>query len=176
MEAENRFTMTKDLFFEGMALVSKTGYGKLARKGTVALAAAWAVLLVLTLLWRQNLWIAALEGAVMVLAAVWLEAVLPRSRAKRAYRKLEAQSGGDMERITRFYAGELEVLTAGTRRRIPYDRVQTLLRSRNLLVLVCQDKIGILLKLDGFTLGSAEGVQALIRAAQETEKEETDHA
>ena len=40
--AENRFYMTKPLFFEGMARISKDTYGKWAKKFTLVLLLVWA--------------------------------------------------------------------------------------------------------------------------------------
>ena len=54
MEAENRFQLTKDLFLEGMGLVSRDSYGKTARIGTFVLLGAWLVLLIAALAARQS--------------------------------------------------------------------------------------------------------------------------
>ena len=176
MEAENRFQLTKDLFLEGMGLVSRDSYGKTARIGTFVLLGAWLVLLIAALAARQSPWFVVWEGLLIALVAVWLEVVLPRSRAKRAFRKVEAQSGGDMERIIRFYPEGLEAQSGDRTKQVDYTDVVKILRSRRLMVLLCRDKTGILLALNGFTLGSPERVQALIQLAQEEEKEEMKHA
>lgn len=165
MTAENRFQLTKALFLEGACAASRDSCRKVVRLAVLAMLGVWLVMLAVTLAAGQSPWLALGEGPIILLVAVWLEVVLPRSRAKRAYRRLEARYGGDMERITRFYAEELEVLTGENRRVIAYSQIRTVLRSKNLLILVCQDKTGILVKLDGFTQGSAGEVQALIRAA-----------
>lgn len=170
--AENRFTITKNLFYEGMLRVSAESYGKLAKKAVAFLAVAWLVLAAVTLWQRQNPLYVAMEFVVMCLAALWICVVLPRSKAKRAFRSLEAKYGDELERVTRFYEERLEVEASGQQTVVFYSEIQQVLRSKRLLVLVAEDKTGILLKLDGFTSGGEKAVRELIENARTEEDDD----
>lgn len=165
--AENRFTITKSLFYEGMLRVSAEEYGKLAKKAVIFLGAAWLVLTAVTLWQRQSLVYAGIELIVLCLVAVWLYRFVPRNKAKRAFKLLEEKYGSDMERTTRFYKERLEVESLERKTTVLYSEIRQVLYAKRLLVLVAEDKTGILLKLDGFACGSAEKVQQLIENAKE---------
>ena len=49
LQAENRFTVTRELFLEGMLRVSRDSYGKYAAKCMLVFVAIWAALLIFTL-------------------------------------------------------------------------------------------------------------------------------
>ena len=70
--AENRFTVTKELFYEGMLRVVRESHGPFIKKVMLVLAAAWAVLAAFTLLKRGSLAYAVVELVVVVLIGVWL--------------------------------------------------------------------------------------------------------
>lgn len=163
--AENRFTITKDLFLEGMLRVSAENYGKFAGKAAAFLGAAWLALAAVTLLLRQSPVFVGIELVAVCLAALWATVWIPRNKAKRAFRALSDRSGGDLERVTRFYHDRLVVEAAGKQTEVSYPEINRILRSRHLLVLVSGDGTGILLKLDGFTLGSESAVREQIRNA-----------
>ena len=161
--AENRFIITKSLFYEGTLRVSKEGYGKTARKIVLVLAALWAVIVAVTLLTRGNPMFILIELVILGLVAVWVAVYVPRNNAKRAFGALQNKYGAELERVTTFYADHLEVEGYGVSSRIEYADIRQVLYSKNLLVLVTQDKVGVMLKLDGFTLGDAERVRKLIK-------------
>ena len=155
--AENRFLLTKDLFLEGIRRVDQESYGKFAKKIAAALAAVWLAMAAATLWTGGSLAFAVTEGLVAALAAVWVCVLLPRSRAKRAFKALENRYGTDMERVVRFYPDRLEVETAETQTVIPRDQL------RQLLVLLTAEKKGVLLKRDSFTLGDETAIENYIR-------------
>ena len=159
--AENQFTITKKLFYEGMSLISRDSYGKFVKKVTIALLGVWLVLFIITLLANGNLIIALGELVLVVFLCVWISIYMPRNRSKRTFKGLQLQ--GDLTRITRFYADHLEAESDNRQEEIAYDQVKDVLQSRNLLVLVCQNRVGVMLALDGFTVGDAEKVRSIIQ-------------
>lgn len=169
--AENRFTITKSLFIEGMLRVSTESYGKLAKKAVLLLAAAWLVLTAVTLWNSQSLGYVVIEFLVLCLAALWISVFMPRNKANRAFKLLEDKCGGDLERVTRFYEERLEVEALGSQTVVFYSEIKQILRSKHLMVLVSENKKGIMLKLDSFTCGTAAAVQELINNAAMEENE-----
>lgn len=163
--AENRFTITKSLFYEGMLRVSTDSYGKLAKKAVIFLGIAWLVLTAVTLWKDQNLGYVIIELIVLCLVALWIYIFLPRSKAAGAFKKMEAKCGGDLERVIRFYGDRLEVEISGCQTVVFYSEISQILCSKRLLVLVTEGKTGILLKLDCFTHGSEAIVRELIKNA-----------
>ena len=157
--AENRFTITKKLFYEGMALISRDSYGKFVKKMTIALLGVWLVMFIVTLTANANPLIALGELALVAFLCFWISVYLPRSRAKRTFKGLQ----GDLTRTVRFYADRMEMESDNRSEEIAYDQVKDILQSRNLLVLVCKNSIGVMLALDGFTIGDAEKVRNIIR-------------
>lgn len=167
--AENRFSLTKPLFYEGLRAVSAASYGKTVKKLLIGVAVLWLALSVWTVRQSGSLSWALAELAVLAAAALWLAVLLPRSRAKHAWRTLEEQGRAEAERITRFYGDRLEVDCLGSVTRVPYAKLRKTIQSDRLLVLIAEDQTGILIKKDAFTLGSEGSVLDLI---EEAEKEE----
>ena len=160
--AENRFTITKSLFYEGMLRVSKESLGPFAKKILLLLAILWAVMAAVTLFQSGNLIFALLELVVVVLIGVWLCVYAPRNRARRAWAALESRCGADLERVTRFYPGYLEVDSGGEEITVFYEDIRQILQSEHLLVLLSAEKLGVLVARDGFVSGDTAAVQALI--------------
>lgn len=164
--AENRFTITKKLFFEGMLRVSAENYGKFAKKAVAFLGLAWLALAVVTLCLRQSLGYVGIELVVLCLAALWIIVFMPRYKAKKAFHTLKDRCDNNLERITRFYQDRLEVEAAGCQTVVLYSEIRQILRTKHLLVLVTEDGTGILLTLDGFTCGGEAAVLEGIRNAR----------
>lgn len=164
--AENRFPLTKVLFTEGMLRVWKENAGSGSKKLLAVLCAAWIALTVYTLAQGGSLLFPAAELAVLALVALWATVWLPRQRANRAYKAMEAQGTAESERVTRFYADRLEIDIDGSLTEIDYTAIKQTLTSKNLLILVSEDKRGVLLKRDSFTLGAEEDVLHLIENAK----------
>lgn len=163
--AENRFTITKSLFFEGMRRVSRENYGKFARRAVAFLGLMWLILAAVTLWQHQSLVFVGAELLVVCLVGLWITVFLPRSKAKRAFNRLENQSRG-LERTTRFYPDRLEIDAGGTQTVVSYAEIRQILEAKRLLILVTADKTGVLLKRDGFLLGSEEDIRRLIEQAK----------
>lgn len=169
MLTENRFIITKSLFYEGMLRISRDGYGKSARKAMLILLGLWLALLVYTIVSQGS--ISQTLGYLVIIALIglWLCVFMPRSNARRAWRVLEAKHGTSMERITRFYPDHLEIEGEYVEKTVFYSEIKEIKQSRHLLILVCEDKVGVLLALDGFTGGNAQQVKALIEGAKDKE-------
>ena len=160
--AENRFTVTKELFYEGMLRVTKESYDPFKKKILLVLAAAWAILAVATLISSGSPAYAVVELVVVVLIGVWLSVLVPRSKARRAWAAMENRSGGDLERVTRFYPSYLEAGNGMEEITVFYEDIRQILHSEHLLVLLSAEKVGVLVARDGFVSGDADAVQALI--------------
>ena len=164
--AENSFTITKKLSYEGLLRISAEDYGKFAKKAVLFLAAAWLVLAIFTLWQGQGIGYIVIEFVILCLVSLWISVYVPRNKAKRAFKALEARYGSDLQRTIRFYEDRLEVTTPETQKTVPYSEITQVLHSKNLLILVTEDRSGILVALDSFTLGSDDTVQDLIRDAK----------
>ena len=160
--AENRFTITKSLFYEGMLRVAKENFGPFAKKILLILAVLWAILAAVTLVFSGTPIYALVELIVVILVGVWLCVFVPRNKARRAWTVLESRCGADLERVTRFYPGYLEIDSGGEETTVLYEDVRQILLSKRLLVLTCADRVGVLIALDGFASGDAASVQTLI--------------
>ena len=160
--AENRFTITKELFYEGMLRVIKESYDPVIKKIMLVLAVAWAVLAAFTLVRRGSLLYMVIEFVVVVLIGVWLAVFVPRNKARRAWAALENRCGADLERVTRFYPSYLEADNGIEEITVFYEDIRQILQSDHLLVLLSADKVGVLVARDGFTTGNAAATQELI--------------
>lgn len=168
--AINSFTITKSLFYEGMLRVSRESYGKFARKALLVLAGLWLVLLVITLVADGNIFQTLGYLAVMAFAGIWICVIMPRNNAKRAFAKLTAQSGV-LERTTCFYEDHLQITAENSITTIEYLQVSQILTSKRLLILTCEDKRGILLLLNGFSVGDAQTIRSLIEQNKRKEQD-----
>jgi hypothetical protein len=90
---------------------------------------------------------------------------MPRSNAKRLWKALEGKYGCKMHRTTTLYQDHFEILGEGVERQIAYEEITQVLQSKRLLILICEDKTGVLLALDGFTQGTVNEVKALYSGA-----------
>lgn len=161
--AENRFTITKPLCYEGMLRISAEGYGKFAKKAVMVLAAAWLILTAVTL-WRgYSLGYMVIEFIVLCMVSLWICVFVPRNKAGRAFKVLTSKYGDDLERTTRFYEDRLTAETAECQTEVLYSDIKQILYSKRLLILVTESNSGILLKLDSFTSGSDFTVQNLLK-------------
>ena len=159
--AENRFTITKELFYEGMLRVIKESYDPFKKKILLVLAAAWAILAAVTLMGSGSLSYAVMEFVVVVFIGVWLSVFVPRNKARRAWAAMENR-GGDLERITRFYSSYLEADNGMEEITVFYEDIRQILQTKHLLILLNTERVGVLVARDGFVSGDAATVQALI--------------
>lgn len=171
--AENRFTLTRPLFTEGMLAVWRRGSGRSVALLLTVVGLAWLALTAVALLRGGSLAFPLTELVVLALVSLWALVWLPRGKARRAYAALEARGAAEGERVLRFFDDRLTLSVAGTEKTLPYAEIASILHSRHLLILVSGDNTGILTKNDSYTLGSEETVISLIH---ETKKEAHSHA
>lgn len=160
--AENRYTLTKELFYEGMDRVTKETLGPTVKKVVLGLAAAWIILAAVSVLLKQNLFFIAFETIVLLMVSLWFTVYLPRHKRMGAYNKLEGQYGSDMDRTTRFYEDELVINAAGRELSFSYADIVKKLSTEHLLILLTADNTGIMIAKNGFTLGSESMIDDLI--------------
>ena len=160
--AENRFVMTKALFVEGRLRLTRDSYGKSANKLGAAALILLAVVVPVSLLLGLGSASVGMEVLTLGFAAFWLLYGFPRSSAKDAYKALVKKCGDEPERVTRFFADQLEIEGPGVHAVLAYSQIEQVLRTRHLLILVSDEKAGVLLKLDSFTSGSEETVRQLL--------------
>ena len=171
--AENRFTLTRPLFTEGMLTVWRRGSGRSVGILLAVLGLAWLALTAVALLRGGSLAFPLTELVVLSLVSLWALVWLPRGKARRAYAALQARGAAEGERVLLFYDDRLTLSVAGTEKTLPYAEVAYILHSRHLLILVAEDNAGILIRNDSYTLGSEETVLRLIR---QTKNETVHHA
>jgi hypothetical protein len=160
--AENRFTITKKLYMEAMLRMSGVSYGKTAGKIICLILGAWCAFLIYVLATGKNP--GQMLGSLGVICAValWILVGMPRYYARRAWRKLQNQYGTDMERSIVFYADHMEAYSESVEKIISYEDIRQIMQSKHLLILICNDKTGVLVARNGFSAGSEETVLNLI--------------
>ncbi len=160
--AENRYTLTKKLFHEGMEAVVKMNYGKVINRGALALIVALVALAVAMILMKQHPIVILMEAFFMFLAALWLKVYFPWHKAQKAWKQVKNRCGEDMERVTCFYIDQMTVTAAGRETKMRYRDLDHVLTTEHLLIFVAQDRTGILVKRDAFTVGNEEKALELI--------------
>jgi len=168
-KAENKFTITKSLFMEGMLRISRDSYGKAAAKAMLLVLGLWGAFFLYALAVGGDVAHALLLLVIIGMAGLWRCVGIPRSNANREWKVLEGKYGSNLHRTTSFYPDHLEIQGEGLEKHISYDQIIQILQSRRLLILVCEDKTGVLLALDGFTDGNVQQVKALIEGAKDKE-------
>lgn len=160
--AENSFRLTKKLYMEAMLRMSKESYGKTAEKVIGLILGAWCAILIYVLATGKNP--GQLLGSLGVICAValWILVGMPRYYARRAWRTLEAKYGTDMERAIAFCEDHLEAHSESVEMNVSYEDIRQIIKSKHLLILICNDKTGVLVLRNGFTAGSEETVLELI--------------
>ena len=166
LHAENRFSITKELFFEGMLRVSRNSYGKYSLKAAGLFFCIWLVLLAVTLLTGGSMGTVIFSLGVVLLVSFWICIWTPRSHARKAWKAQQSKYGDSMKRITRFYEDHLEISGDCPEKTVAYDDIKVILQSNNLMMLICYDKLGIMISRNGFTTGDEDTVRALIEAAR----------
>ena len=167
--AQNHTTITKRLFREGMLRISRDGYGKSARKSVLIFLGMWLVFLIWTLSSGGSILQTLAPLGLVVLLAMWVCVYLPRYNAGRLWKAQEAKYGSRIERTVRFYPEHLTVTGEGVDQTVPYGQIIQIKESRNLLVLICESKTGILLSRTGFSGMNEDEIKALIHGANHKE-------
>lgn len=161
--AENHVKIKKQTFHEGMRRVQWDSYGPFAVKVSAVLAALWVLLLLVTVFTQGSLAYALGELAVLALVCLWLWVYLPRSKIRQAYRSMEAKHGGQMERVTRFYADRAEIMAGDTVASIPHEDVANVMETKHLLILSTAGGTAVILDKAGFRIGDCALAEQLIQ-------------
>ena len=165
-QAENRFTVTQALFREGFLRISRDGYGKFAAKAMLVFGGIWLALLAFTLITGGSMANVMFSLFVIAVIGVWICIWTPRNNAKKAWQAQQSRYGDTMLRVTRFYDDHLEIRGDCPEKTVTYDNIKEIKESKNLILLVCYDKMGILLSQTGFTQGNVDIVRELIEKAR----------
>ena len=165
--SENRLTITKALFLEGMLRISRDTYGASARKIALALIGIWAAVAAYTIWSGGGLIHTVVYLIPFGLIILWSTVLLPRNQVKRMWKAQEMTYGPAAERITRFYEDHLLITGTGVNKEIPYSQILSVKRSKHLLILLCESKMGILLAQDGFSGEPEETVLQRIFAGRD---------
>ena len=161
---ENRTVINKKNFLEGILRISRDRWGKAAGKWMLVLLALWVGLVVFTLKSGGTL-IETLGSLVFVgLIGLWLMVYMPRHFAGQSWKAHCRIYGEETERVTRFYPDRLVVTGENLEKEVPYREILQVKASRNLLVLLCEDKSAVLLEKEGFRGVSREEILARISA------------
>ncbi|MBR1759511.1 MAG: YcxB family protein [Lachnospiraceae bacterium] len=156
--AENEMTLTKTLFYEGMQAIQKESYGKSINKLILVLIGVWIVLSTVTVKMSGSLAYSLVELVVLGLIVFWMGVYLPRNKAKRAFAKLQEKYGEDLSRKTLFFEDHFTVEASGYETEFRYEEIEKIYETKHLLVLVDENKTGVMVDLGGFIKGSKEDV------------------
>ena len=159
--AENEYTLTKELFFEGMRRVDREDYMPAVKKALIVMAVLWALLAAVTFRAGGHVSVIVLE-LLVVLAVGWtLVYSIPKKRSARAWRALCDDSGGELVRHIRFVEDRMEVEPGGLI--VNYEDVDKVLDTEHMLILVTSGKRGVMVPRDSFTKGGVSAVEGLIK-------------
>ncbi len=157
--AENKYSLTKELFDEGMKRVSGENYAPFTRKVIMGITALWLIMAALTVILRQNPLFVVFEAFALLLISLWITVYIPWNKRKKAYNRLLDQYGTEMERTTRFFEKEFSVNAGGRELLFSYEEIEKKLMSEHLLILLMNDRSGILIERNSFTLGSEKVIE-----------------
>lgn len=170
LKAENVFTVTEDVFKEGMRRIIRDEYGPMATKALAFLVVVWVLMTVFTFYMNGNIVLAVMEFVVIAAIAAWMELAVPHRRAKKGWEAAKRRSGEGMTRRTLFYEDRLEVEAGAVDTLVVnYEDVRKTLTTKNLLIIINCDKVGVMVALDGFKLGDKDTVLKLIKDWTTTE-------
>ena len=163
--AENRFSITRALYSEGMLRISRDSYGKAARKYSLVFLAIWVVMSAFLLCTGGTPGQVAVYLLMLCLILIWLNILAPRNHVKKAWNSLFQRYGSAMSRRVRFYQDHLEVDGDCTKKSIPYQDILEIQESKNLYLLISAGKVAVMVAKEGFTHGNCDEVLALIQRA-----------
>lgn len=163
--AENRFSITKQLFYEGMLTISKDSYGKAAIKYSFIFLAIWVAMAAFLLFTGGTIGQALVYLLLVGVIIAWLNVFVPRSNAKKGWNALVSRYGSATDRRVRFYKDHLEVDGDCPAKTVTYQEILEIKESKHLYVLIGVDKVGVMVAKDGFTYGDFDEIRALIREA-----------
>ena len=163
-KAVNCFTVTKELFTEGMQELLNDEYKPIAKKAIIAVAVVWLLLAAVTVYLKGRLVFTLIELAVALFVCYWLWVLVPKNRVKRAIRAQEEIPGGGERRIE-FYEDRLEADKGEgeTGLILNYEDVAKVLETPNLLILISVNHVGVMVSKSGFIKGDEKIVRDLLK-------------
>ena len=165
--AVNRVTITRELFAESHAAVFSHRRRKmLLYCGIVFLAFGFVLLAVQTRFSVASALCvpALLSGIIVVIWALTLE----KSELRKKYKAFQRRNGDASERIISCYRNCLTIDTGtGEPVQIDYTDIREHRETEHLILLICNDHIGVQLAKDGFETGS---FQTLLTAIEKTKE------
>lgn len=151
--AENRYTLTKELFDEGMKRVSKENYAGFAKKITLIVLIAWLLMTILTIALGQGYSLLLLETVISAAVLLWVNLYLPWDKRRRAWKTLSGQIGETSERTIRFDETGFTIRTESRELTAEYSNVKSVLETDRLYILLLESGTGIMADKQGFTKG-----------------------
>lgn len=146
-----------------MNLVRADGMGKTVKRIILFLAVLWLAISGYTFMTGGGLGYA-LSELVVVLTLIFLITVwLPGRKTNRAWQDMEMSGKSDEERTLSFFEDRVEIECAGEMTIIEYSEISRKLQKDNLVVLLSDDKKGIIIKNDSFIQGSFDVLMELIK-------------
>ena len=160
--AENQIVINQQLFTEGQtALRSRRCKKYLSRLG-FGLALVCLASAVWLLYSGASLIGLLIEIVFMCALLLWLSFIFPKAGSKSKFKSLAA-SGAPLSRQTKFYNNYLTVCPGkGKETVILYSDVEEMLETKHLFVIRCKDGRGILMKKDGFVMGSIDDIRPVV--------------
>ena len=161
LKAENEYTVTEELYREGLGQIMKDEYMPSARKLLIVLAVIWGVLAYFTYFrWGRGLILVLTELAVAVFVGVWMMTVTPKKRVTQAWEAVKRSPEG-LERHAMFYEDRMEVDPGGLI--VNYEDVQKTLETERMLVVISNEGVGVMLLKDAYKKGDQSTVEALLK-------------
>lgn len=160
LKAENEYTVTEELYREGLGRIMQDEYMPSARKMLIVLAVLWAVLAYFTYRWGGGLILILAELAAAVFAGFWMMTVTPKKRVARAWEATKRSPDG-LERHAMFYEDRMEVDPG--RLIVNYEDVQKALETEHMLVVISNEGVGVMLLKDAYKVGDQSTVEALLK-------------
>ena len=156
--AENSFTVNKEIYKEGIYRLIESDIGSFRKKMLIILGVLWVALAAYILYIGRGYFYLPFGLLVVGLVALWLMVLTPNSKVKRGWRAMQDRTDGEILRTVKFYEDCLTVDNGAAVKTINYENIHRRLESKHLLILVDDEKTGVMVALDGFTKGNKETV------------------
>lgn len=144
--AECTFVLTKSIFAEGIRRTQIDTMKKTMRWVLPSLAVLWLMISGFSIATGGGIGLALSELVVLAAFIGYIMVWLPHSRAMRAWRDLEAKGHADAERTILFFEDHLQAGLTGRQTEMEYSEIVKSLESKKLLILICGDQTGIMIK------------------------------
>lgn len=162
--AVNHIQITKELFQESFALIFDKRKQKTLLLCGIAVAAFGALSLVVQSLLHKVLILGVPILMMGIFVVIW-SFFLPRTACKRKYKAFCLKNGRTpVERRIEFYESSLSVYTEGhsSPLDVDYSEIKEWRTSQHLVLLICEDRSGILLDRANFQTKTWEQIEALL--------------